>query len=121
MLELLATGLDLSLHLDVCVFACALITFWTQSQLGEMLSKTQSKFKSPQEVPTLTDLHDPITDGGSCRLFLLKTKTTGFKGADTFITAQHISINPISALDAHIKLNSPPASVSILQITNMFV
>ena len=109
MLEILTSHLDFTHPLDVCVFACALVTFWTQCRLGEMLSPTQASFKSPREVPCLTDLFTPITYGGSCKLFLPKTKTTGFKGAHTFITAQYGNINPIPALDNHIALNSPPA------------
>ena len=99
MLEVLATGLDQSSPLDTCIYACALVTFWSQCRLGEMLSSTQSHFKSPCEVPCLTDLFVPITHGGSHKLFLPKTKSTGFRGVYTFITAQHGSTNPIPALE----------------------
>lgn len=61
MLKLLSVHLDFSSHLDICMFACALITFWTQSHLGKILSKTQSNMKSSHDVPTLTDLYNPIT------------------------------------------------------------
>lgn len=108
MLEVLASSLDHSSPLDTCVYACALVTFWSQCRLGEMLSTTQTQFKSPHEVPCLTDLFAPITHGGSCKLFLPKTKTTGFRGAYTFITAQLGCTNPIPALDNHIAINSPP-------------
>jgi len=113
MLELLSVHLDFSSHLDICVFACALVTFWTQSCLGEILSKTQSWIKSSHDVPTLADLYDPITLGGSRKLFLPRTKTTGSNGANAFITAQYGPANPIPALERHVQMNAPPPGVPL--------
>jgi hypothetical protein len=98
MLEILTFHLNLACPLYICIFTFALVTFWTQCCLGEMLSHTQTSFKSPHKVPCLTDLFAPLTYSGLCKLFLPKIKAMGFKGAHTFITAQYGNTNPIPAL-----------------------
>lgn len=69
MLTLLYHCLDFSSPLDVCIYACALCAFWTQSRLGELLP-TSSSVASASGIPRRRDLRAASSANGSCELFL---------------------------------------------------
>ncbi|KAF8869112.1 hypothetical protein BD779DRAFT_1614627 [Infundibulicybe gibba] len=104
MLRALHNCLDLSGGLDACIMAAATVAFWGQARLGELLSSSEKHFY-PTRIPSRSNLHEPSTSAGSRKLHLPSTKTKGARGEDIFICRQNGRTDPISALDAHLKVN----------------
>ncbi|KAJ7101600.1 hypothetical protein C8R43DRAFT_1047893 [Mycena crocata] len=105
MLWFLYDNLDFSDPFDVAVFACAVVAFWCQCRLGEILSTTERLF-DPKLIPTVSDLKPPCTSAGSRLLHLPNTKVKRRKGEDTFMSKQRGFADPLSAVDKHLAMNA---------------
>ncbi|KAB5588998.1 hypothetical protein CTheo_7560 [Ceratobasidium theobromae] len=104
MLRKLNEGLSTSNPLDPATRAAALVAFWAQCRLGELLGSSKSHHDSSR-LPSRRSLGPAISDNGSQELYLPITKTHQSKGESVVITAQHGSLNPITALHAHLNLS----------------
>lgn len=76
MLRILHNNLDMTAPFDVAVYTAAVVAFWRQCCLGEVLSPTERSF-DPRRIPSITDLKPPCTSAGSRILHLPYTKTAG--------------------------------------------
>ncbi|KAK7063620.1 putative reverse transcriptase domain protein [Favolaschia claudopus] len=112
MVDLLAENLDTNNPLDAVVLAAATSALWGQIRLGEILSDTQSKYKSGH-IPTVADLRPPCTSAGSRSLHLPWTKAKGKKGEDTMLCKQNAPSDPIRALQSHLSTNAVPSDLPL--------
>lgn len=106
MLESLHRGLGQQ-PLGTCVLAAALVAFWTQLCLGELLS-THAGLFDPKTVPLRCHLNLPTMARGSQSLHLPWTKTTRSCGDSVLILQQDGACDPIAVLDTHLTTNNPP-------------
>lgn len=106
MLRLLYEHLDMTNPFDASVYAAAVVGFWCQCRLGEILSSTERSF-DPRFVPCVSNLRLPCTSAGSRILHLPWTKVAGHKGEDCFVGRQHGRTDPIAALDHQMLVNAP--------------
>ncbi|KAJ7760576.1 DNA breaking-rejoining enzyme [Mycena metata] len=104
MIRFLAENLDFTNPFDCCVFAAAVVAFWGQCRLGELLSATERSF-DPEVTPVVSHVGPSCTRGGSRTLHLPNTKTRGKKGDDVFLSRQRGAADPVDALNAHIAAN----------------
>ena len=106
MLSQLVKRLDLTSHFDAAVAACAIIAFWGQCHLGELLPSSQA---SPLDMsfPTRSGLRKSPQNHHSYLLHLPRTKTS-CHGKDIVLVNQHSPINPISLLNNIFHVNTTP-------------
>ena len=104
MLVQLIESLDLNSPLDAAVAACAVVAFWGQCRLGELLPLFSSPLLSPP-VPTHSDFKRSLRNPLACILFLPRTKTHR-RGQEVVLVDQRDPINPITLLKNHIRVNS---------------
>jgi hypothetical protein len=107
MLILLYEHLDLNDSLDACCWAAAVVAFWGQVRLGELLSKWQSKY-IPGVIPTPSDLDHHPANVDTIKLHLPFTKTKGKRGETIYICPQNGCSNPLPALTNHLLINKIP-------------
>ena len=103
MLVWLINSLDLSSPLDAAVAACAMMAFWGQCQLGELLPLSSSSLP-PAALPLCSDFKRSLKKPYSCILRLPWTKTH-HHGQDVVLVDQCPPINLISLLKNHIRVN----------------
>lgn len=104
MLQLLYRHLNLLDPFDAAVFACATVAFWAQCRLGELLP-TNSTTDSHDHLPTRHHLRPARANSHALRLHIPRTKTHP-NGEDVNIVSQLHPINPLTALDNHMLVNS---------------
>jgi hypothetical protein len=104
MLVQLIQNLDLNIPLDAAIAACAVIAFWGQCRLGELLPLSSSAF-SPALLPSRSDFKRSLRNPEACNLHLPRTKTHRH-GQDVVIVDQRFPINPISLLKNHFRVNN---------------
>jgi hypothetical protein len=122
MLCILYEGLNLVDPLDACCWAAAVTAFWGQARLGELLSKSQSKF-IPGSIPTLLNISHPTRNRDAVKLHLPFTKTKGRRGETIYLCPQFGPSNPHSALSTHLLTNDIPPDLPLFsyRTTNGFV
>ena len=103
MLVRLINSLDLSSPLDAALAACAMMAFWGQCQLGELLPLSSSSLP-PAALPLCSDFKRSLKKPYSCILRLPWTKTH-HHGQDVVLVNQCPPINLISLLKNHIRVN----------------
>lgn len=116
MLTQLVETLDLSCPLDAAVAACAVVAFWGQCRLGELLPVSSSPYLSPP-LPTRSDFKRSLRDPLACILFLPRTKTHRH-GQEVVLVDQRHPINPITLLKNHIKINNIRDNTPLFSFTS---
>jgi hypothetical protein len=101
MLSLLAKHLDGNAPLDIAVLAVALVAFWAQCRLGELLGTSKLKH-DPAKQPSRSFIGPPISSNGSRELLLPSTKTHGTHGETVVLTFQKAPLDPIAAIEKHL-------------------
>jgi hypothetical protein len=104
MLIQLIQGLDLSSPFDIVVAACAVVAFWGQCRLGELLPASLSRF-IPTLFPSRSAFLRSLRNPQACLLRLPHTKTH-MHGQDVVLVDQQAPINPISLLKSHLRINN---------------
>lgn len=109
MLRLLDRHLSHTDPFDAAVLAAALVAFWGQCRLGELLGSSRLKH-DPSKYPSRSSLSGPISQQGSRELLLPSTKTHRVTGESIVITYQLAPADPVAALlnHLHISKNIPP-------------
>lgn len=105
MLIILASVLDRSDPKDAAILAAALIAFWGQCRLGELLGTSRLRH-NPLIHPSRSAITQSRVDSPSLEIHLPRTKTNQITGQTVFLTDQRDPISPIKALRAHLHLNS---------------
>ena len=111
MISQLVRHLDLKAPLDSAIAACATIAFWGQCRLGELLPSSLSSLLSTP-VPIRSDFRRSTRNSQSCTLRLPRTKTHRH-GQEVVLVDQCLSINPISLLENHFRVNNIPDNAHI--------
>ena len=106
MLIQLIQNLDLSRPLDAAIAACAVIAFWGQCRIGELLP-VSALLPFPTPLPSRSDFKRSLKDPRSCILRLPHTKTHRY-GQDVVLVDQRLPINPISLLKNHFRVSGLP-------------
>ncbi|QRV81470.1 site specific recombinase, phage integrase family protein [Ceratobasidium sp. AG-Ba] len=101
MLEVLDWTLDHSNDEDCAILAVALIAFWCQCRLGELLGSSSRHF-DPRVLPSRSAVGPQISTEGSRPLHLPRTKTHQVKGESVVITTQSCRVDPIRAINRHL-------------------
>lgn len=114
MLRLLDRHLSHTDPLDVAVLAAALVAFWGQCRLGELLGSSRLKH-DPSKHPSRSSLSGPVSSQGSRELALPSTKTHRLTGETVVITYQLAPLDPITALTNHLR-----TSKKILPTNHLF-
>lgn len=109
MLLLLHQHLDAKDPLHTVALCAANCSFWGQAWLGELLSTCEGLF-DPAMQPAVSNLFPPSTTGGSHKLHVPFTKTTGCKGADIVLCKQLGMTDLIASLDNHLDVNQIPTN-----------
>ena len=104
MLKRLVSCLDLSSPLDAAVAACAVIAFWGQCRLGELLPPTLSS-SSSTSLPLRSDLRKPVRGNPQSYILRLPRTKTHRRGEEIALVSQHEPIDPISLLNNHLRVN----------------
>jgi hypothetical protein len=103
MLEDLDRDLDHNDPKDAAILACAKSAFWGQTRLGELVGTSRLK-------------HDPLSHPSRCSIIILldnnareiqlpKTKTSQVSGESIFLTRQSDPLDPVKAIEDHLRLN----------------
>jgi len=112
MLHVLARSLSTSNPLDTAILCCALVAFWGQCRIGELLCNSQSDISS-SNVPRRTNItHSSQKGVSSVTIHLPRTKTHRH-GDDVVIAHQVGAIDPILALKRHLSVNMTTSSSSL--------
>jgi hypothetical protein len=106
MLVALSEHLDLTTHADAAICAAALVAFWGQCRLGGLLGCSKLRFDKTS-LPSRAAIHPaPAPDGlVHVELHLPKIKTNQLAGQSVLIMPQLDPINPIKALERHLRVN----------------
>lgn len=107
MLKLLVSDLHSSSGRDTAILAIALVSFFAQLRLGEILPTSEREFhRFPDRFPRVSHVSASTTSHGSCRVSLPKTKTS-VSGEDVIVSRQkNSSTDPVHALRRHIRKNT---------------
>lgn len=105
MLQELRNRLDLNSPFDAAVFIAALIAFWCQCRLGELLG-TSRQHHSPSHFPSRNSIGSPFSELGSREILLPRTKTRQHSGDKVTLLRQSAPLDPIEALENHFRINS---------------
>jgi hypothetical protein len=108
MLTRLLDKLDLTDPFDLAVACAAVVAFWDQCRLGELLPTSSSSYDS-SSLPTRSNLSRSAHDKESMTLHLPRTKTHR-RGQDIVIVSQLGPLDPISLLLKHFRVNRLPRS-----------
>ncbi|KAG8738157.1 hypothetical protein FRC10_007231 [Ceratobasidium sp. 414] len=98
-------GLNLRDPTDAAIAAAALVAFWRQCRLGELVGTAKLKHDSAKH-PSCSSLGPPVSLDGSRELSLPSTKTRHASGETVVLTAQHGSICPVTAINYLLSLTS---------------
>ncbi|EUC56894.1 reverse transcriptase/ribonuclease H, putative [Rhizoctonia solani AG-3 Rhs1AP] len=113
MLSALHSDLKLSTSFDTAIFAIALVAFWSQCRLGELLGSSRLRH-NPRTQPCRKDLIKAPSSlpDGLWKLNLPRTKTSFHSGEQVLIAHQTDPFDPTKALDALFQLNPnfPPSA-----------
>jgi len=95
--------------LDVAVFACLVIAFWSTARLGELTVPNQKAF-DPRAHVKRSDLGESKDRNGfkTTTLHVPKTKSSPNEGEHLYWAKQQGTSDPESALRKHLELNNPP-------------
>ena len=116
MLVQLVENLDLNSPLDAAIAACAVVAFWGQCRLGELLPISSSSGLTSL-LPTRSDFKRSIRNPLSCILFLPRTKTHRH-GQEVILVDQRDPVNPITLLKNHIRINNIQGTVPLFSFTS---
>ena len=106
MLEDLNKGLSRSSGLDICIRAIALLAFFCQLRIGEILPPKQSLNEfNPLHHATFTHIAQSTAQNGACNLHLPWSKTQKSRGDDVWIPRQEAPLDPIHAIHKHFVKN----------------
>lgn len=110
MLLVLRNGLNRDCPRDIAVFAVALVAFWAQCRLGELLGSSRRRH-DPHLFPSRSSFVRPSSSSGSYELHLPHTKSNQVSGETVIITKQSQELDPVNALRYHLSLipNGSPA------------
>jgi hypothetical protein len=108
MLTCLLDKLDLNDPFDLVVACAAVVAFWDQCRLGELLPTSGSSY-DPSSIPARSDVSRSAHDKESMTLHLPRTKTHRL-GQDVVIVSQLAPLNPVSLLLKHFRVNRLPRS-----------
>ena len=111
MISQLIQHLNLDSPLDVAVAACAATAFWGQCRLGELLPISAAAM-SPSLLPIRSGFKRSIRNPESCILHLPRTKTH-CHGQNIVLVDQCASVDPISLLKRHLRVNNVPNAAHI--------
>ena len=116
MISQLVQRLDPNSPLDAAVAACATTAFWGQCRLGELLPASSSSLLSTP-FPIRSGFRRSLRNPQSCLLHLPRTKTHRH-GQEIVLVDQCASINPLSLLKKHLRLNGVPNNTHIFSFTS---
>ena len=116
MLWQLIEGLNINLPLDAAVAACAVVAFWGQCHLGELLPSSSLPLL-PTLLPAWSDFKKSLRNPHSYILHLPHMKTH-YHGQDVVLVDQHPPVNPISLLRNHFHINNIPYNSHIFSYTS---
>ena len=85
---------------DMAVLACALVAFWAQCRLGELLSSSSSDL-STESKPSRAHFKHSLLDRNAYTLFLPHTKINR-NGEKVILLEQNGSVDPIARLHSHL-------------------
>ena len=102
-LQLLIDNLDLTEPMDAAIAVCALIAFWGQCWLGELLSSSSTNL-SVTSKPARVHFTCFLCNHNTHTLLLPQTKIKQ-AGEKIVLTSQLGSLNPISCIKAHLLTN----------------
>jgi hypothetical protein len=88
---------------DMAVLACALVAFFGQARLGELLSSSRLKH-NPKSHPS-RDSVVILLDNNSREVLLPRTKTNQIDGQSIIITKQKDPLDPVKAIECHFRIN----------------
>jgi len=111
MISQLIQRLNLNSPVDIAVAACAATAFWGQCRLGELLPANRSP-SSIDLLPIRAGFKRSLRNPHSCVLHLPRTKTHAH-GQEVVLVDQHATIDPISLLKRHLRLNNIPGNAHI--------
>jgi hypothetical protein len=117
MIEQLVERLNLSDPFDVAVAACATTAFWGQCRLGELLPSSLSVLLSTP-FPVRSGFKRSDRNPLSCVIHLPRTKMHRH-GQDVILVDQRSTINPISLLKRHLRINNIPHDSHLFSYTSM--
>src|SRR6266700_7407902 len=103
MLLLLIENLDLTQPKDVAIAACALIAFWGQCRLGELLSSAASDLSTASK-PARTHFTCSLRSRSAHTLLLPQTKTAR-AGEKVVLVPQSGILDPIACIESHLTIN----------------
>ena len=107
----LVQWLDLDSPVDVAIAAGAATAFWGQCRLGELLPPNLSP-DSIIFLPVRSDFKRSLRNPHSCILRLPRTKTHPH-GQEVVLVDQQATIDPISLLKRHLRVNNVPNNAYI--------
>ncbi|QRV84973.1 hypothetical protein RhiJN_12989 [Ceratobasidium sp. AG-Ba] len=109
MLHILHTHLDLASPRDLAVFALALVAFWGQCRLGELVAHSRRETHSPR-LPSIKSVTRNEKSGSTRELHLPCTKTSQRLGEMVILTRQDGPLDPVRAIAQLIRANGYPDS-----------
>jgi hypothetical protein len=106
MLDDLNKGLSRSSGLDICIRAIALLSFFCQLRIREILPPKQDLNKfDPCRHATFANIAESTAKNGACNLHLPWSKTQKSRGDDVWIPRQEAPLDPIHAVHKHFAKN----------------
>jgi hypothetical protein len=101
-LEDLNKGLSRTSGLDICIRAIALLSFFCQLRIGEILPPKQdiNEFNA-HRYATFSNIAESTAENGACNLHLPWSKTQKARGDDVWIPRQEAPLDPIHAIHKH--------------------
>jgi hypothetical protein len=111
MLDQLVQHLNLDDPLDVAVAACATTAFWGQCRLGELLPSSIAALHSTP-FPTRAGFKRSKRNPLACVILLPQTKTHSH-GQEVILVDQRDTINPITLLKRHLRINNIPSDTHL--------
>ncbi|XP_006464048.1 hypothetical protein AGABI2DRAFT_51604, partial [Agaricus bisporus var. bisporus H97] len=99
--------------LHIAVYACLTTAFYATARLGELTVPNLNAFNSAVH-PTRANLED-VTDrsGNKTTILHLPKSKTSPTGEDIYWTKQSGLTDPVTALEAHLDRNNPPADAHL--------
>ena len=112
MLKLLINNLDLTQPMDTAIAACAVLAFWRQCRLGELLSSSSSDLSivsKPARSHFMCSLHSP----NSHTVFLPQTKIEWDREKITLVP-QSKELDPALHLKSHLTMSKLAGHLPLL-------
>ncbi|KAF7308081.1 hypothetical protein MKEN_01170500 [Mycena kentingensis (nom. inval.)] len=105
--------LDPTNHFDAAVAACLTVAFYSCARLGELTVRNLSDF-DPSKHAKPDDIRETTDNSGNAvtSIFIPQTKAAPC-GEDIIFARQLDASDPRAALDAHLRINSPPQRAHI--------